>query len=97
MRPEERRRITSTIPYLPGFSAPRGRRRLSRGVRLARLADRLRGRRIDEYRNLFAGDIPGSLLQLRHSPSSRERVFSIDEDGDRLVDTRRWGPKMGTG
>ena len=63
MRPKEYAKASSTIAYLPGFSAPRGRRCLSRSVRLRRLEKKLRGRRIDEYRNLFSEQIPGALLE----------------------------------
>ena len=52
MRPKEYAKASSTIAYLPGFSAPRGRRCLSRSVRLRRLEKKLRGRRIDEYRRV---------------------------------------------
>ena len=34
MRPKEYARTANSIAYLPGFSAPRGRRCLSRSVRL---------------------------------------------------------------
>ena len=60
--PKKYASTSSTIAYLPGFSAPRGRRRLSRSVRLRRLEKELRGRRIDEYRSLFSDQIPGTLL-----------------------------------
>ena len=40
---------------------------------------KLRGRRIDEYRNLFSEQIPGALLETSPSgPNSRDRVFSIE-------------------